>query len=79
MQERFASLDTTRPFRRPTRLIRCDATLGAAFADEHAALIQAVNPPLEITHYVGSDHLPQRTYPCAERFRRDLDRIPRDA
>lgn len=78
MQEVFASLDTTRPFRRPTRLIRCDATLGAAFVDEHAALIQAVNPWLEITHYVGSDHFPQRTYAFAERFRGDLELFLRD-
>jgi pimeloyl-ACP methyl ester carboxylesterase len=78
MPEVFASLDTTRPFRRPTRLIRCDATLGAAFVDEHATLIQAVNPSLDITHYVGSDHFPQRTYAFAERFRGDLERFLRD-
>jgi hypothetical protein len=79
VQEMFASLDTTRPFRRPTRLIRCDASLGAAFVDGHADLILAVNPTLEITHYVGSDHFPQRTYAFAERFRRDLTSFLRDA
>ena len=71
--EMFASLDTAQPFRRPTRLIRCDATLGAAFVDEHADLILSVNPTLEITHYVGSDHFPQRTYAFAKRFRHDLE------
>ena len=79
VQEMFAGLDTTQPFRRPTRLIRCDATLGAAFVDEHADLILSVNPTLEITHYVGSDHFPQRTYAFAERFRRDLTSFLRDA
>jgi pimeloyl-ACP methyl ester carboxylesterase len=79
VQEMFASIDTTQPFRRPTRLIRCDASLGAAFVDEHADLILAVNPTLEITHYVGSDHFPQRTYAFAERFRRDLTSFLRDA
>jgi pimeloyl-ACP methyl ester carboxylesterase len=79
VQEMFASIDTTQPFRRPTRLIRCDASLGAAFVDEHADVILAVNPTLEITHYVGSDHFPQRTYAFAERFRRDLTSFLRDA
>ena len=73
VQEMFAGLDTDQPFRRPTQLIRCDATLGAAFVDEHADLILSVNPTLEITHYVGSDHFPQRTYAFANRFRQDLE------
>ena len=72
-------LDTARPFRRPTRLIRCATTLGAAFIDNHAALIRTVNPSLDIDHYVGSDHFPQRTYAFAERFRADLERFLRDA
>lgn len=78
VQEIFAGLDTSQPFRRPTQLIRCDATLGAAFVDEHAVLIQAVNPSLDITHYVGSDHFPQRTYAFAKRFRQDLEMFLRD-
>ncbi len=78
MRDVFASLDTTQPFVRPTRLIRCDTALGAAFVDEHAALIHAVNPSLDMTHYVGSDHFPQRTYAFADRFRRDLGAFLRD-
>jgi len=71
-QQTFSLLDTTRPFRRPTRLIRCDSTLGAAFLDDHVDRIRAVNPTLDIVHYVGSDHFPQRTFAFADRFRRDL-------
>ncbi|WP_373068910.1 alpha/beta fold hydrolase [Gemmatimonas sp.] len=79
VQESFAGLDTTVPFRRPTKLIRCDATLGAAFIDAHAERIRTVNPSLDIVHYVGSDHFPQRTYAFAERFRLDLEQFLRDA
>jgi len=79
VHESFAALDTSVPFRRPTRLIRCDTTLGAAFIDDHAELIRTVNPSLEIIHYAGSDHFPQRTYAFAKRFRGDLERFLRDA
>ena len=73
MYESFATLDTTQPFRRPTRVIRCDSTLGAAFLDQHADNTRAVNPSLDVLHYVGSDHFPQRTRAFASRFREDLD------
>ncbi len=79
VQESFAALDTSVPFRRPTRLIRCDSTLGAAFLDEHAERIRGVNPLLDIIHYEGSDHFPQRTYAFAERFRFDLGQFLTDA
>ena len=79
VQESFAALDTSLAFRRPTRLIRCDTTLGAAFIDGHAERIRTVNPSIDIVHYVGSDHFPQRTYAFAERFREDLGQFLRDA
>lgn len=75
MQETFSALDTTVPFAKPTRLIRCDSTLGAAFLDHHEALIRTVNPSLDVLHYVGSDHFPQRTFAFAERFRGDLEQF----
>ncbi len=74
----FTALDTTQPFRCPTRLIRCDSTLGAAFLDSHADRIRAVNPALPIEHYVGSDHFPHRTHRFATRFRADLESFLRD-
>lgn len=73
VHEMFASLDTTQPFRCPTRIIQCDSTKGAAFHDHHVELIRVVNPSLEVLHYVGSDHFPQRTYAFEQRFRGDLN------
>lgn len=73
MHESFATLDTTQPFRRPTRVIRADSTLGAAFLDKHADDLRAVNPSVEVLHYEGSDHFPLRTYAFAPRFRDDLN------
>ena len=78
LYESFATLDTTQPFRRPTRVIRCDSTLGAAFLDQHADNIRAVNPSLDVLHYIGSDHFPQRTRAFASRFREDLNAFLRE-
>jgi len=59
----------------PTRLIRCDSTLGAAFPDNHAERIHGVKRCTDIVHYAGSDHFPQRTFAFAKRFRGDLERF----
>ena len=70
--ELFDAVDTASPFRVPTEIIRADARYGAAFLDDHADKIRTVNPDLSITHYVGSDHFPMRSFAFEERFAADL-------
>ena len=68
----LSAINTARPFRCPTTVVRSDSRYGAALLDEHEGRLLAANPGAKVIHYVGCGHNPHRSNGFEERFEADL-------
>src|SRR5258706_5422652 len=73
LKETLSSISTERPFLCPAKLVRGEERFGAAFWDEHAGSLLAINPPLEIVQYKQCGHHPHRMPGFEQRFFYDLE------
>ncbi len=73
LKETLSSISTERPFLCPAKLVRGEERFGAAFWDEHAGSLLAINPHLEIVQYKQCGHHPHRMPGFEQRFFYDLE------
>jgi pimeloyl-ACP methyl ester carboxylesterase len=73
LKETLSSISTKRPFLCPAKLVRGEERFGAAFWDEHAVNLLAINPHLEIVQYKLCGHHPHRMPGFDQRFFYDLE------
>src|SRR5258705_11329469 len=73
LKETLSSISTKRPFLCPAKLVRGEERFGAAFWDEHAGSLLAINPHLEIVQYKQCGHHPHRMPGFEQRFFYDLE------
>jgi hypothetical protein len=73
LKETLSSISTERPLLCPSKLVRGEERFGAAFWDEHAGSLLAINPHLEIVQYKQCGHHPHRMPGFEQRFFYDLE------
>jgi pimeloyl-ACP methyl ester carboxylesterase len=73
LKETLSSISTERPFLCPVKLVRGEERFGAAFWDEHAVSLLAMNPHLEIVQYKQCGHHAHRMLRFESRFFNDLE------